>query len=537
MTKPNSPYPLPKIAIAIDSHTVPGWIATLLEQINSQQLAECLYIYFPITHQKTIASIPRLASLHLQLDEHRFQEGLNALQKTALLTDWQKLPSYSDSTVDQEKMVHHQAEVLLWLSEQTPPEDLLNKFKLGIWSYVHGKEEITQSDWLGYWEFANLEEVISSGLKISTFNHRHGKILFRSWSVMPALSISKARHPHFWKIAAFIPRALKLLQQKGPEQFLAQLNGVETGLNGQAPALIKPGLLSSGKHLMIHGNRLINKLWKKSNYREQWMFLYKFGQAPDYQFETFHKILPPKDRFWADPFLVKKEGKYFLFFEDLPFATDKGHLSVMEIKPDGTQGPIHVILEKEYHLSYPFIFEFESKLYMIPESYQANNIQLYECTNFPFKWEHKMNLMEEVCAMDTTLFFHDDKWWLFCTMSEIDGSSHHDELFLFYADHPFTKEWTPHPLNPIVSDVRSARPAGHLYKQGTRLIRPSQDCSRKYGYGFNLNEVLVLSTTEYKERRWKHVRPNWDKAIKRTHSFNFVDGLTIIDGLVQRRKF
>ncbi|MEM9917716.1 MAG: hypothetical protein AAF990_06450, partial [Bacteroidota bacterium] len=401
---------------------------------------------------------------------------------------------------------------------------------------VHGEEETPHSDLLGYWEFVKLKEVIVSGLRIKRQASTAGHILFQSWSVVPSLSISRAVHPHFWKIQAFFSRALQLYQQHGKDVFLSTLTSSRVPKNGTAPKLHEPTSLQVSRNLLLHGGRLFHKVWKKIRFHEQWLFLYKFGKGPSYDFETFQKIWPPKDRFWADPFLLERAGRYYLFFEELPFETDKGHLSVMELFEDGSHGPVSVILDKPYHLSYPFLFEYDNRLYMIPESYQADNVQLYECTDFPTTWTHRMNLMEDVCAMDTTLFYHNNKWWLFTALTETEGSSHHDELFLFYADTPLTKEWTPHPQNPIVSDVRRARPAGNLYWQDGVLIRPSQDCARKYGFGFNLNIVEELTETTYREKRWKHVRPDWDKSVHRTHSITHLPGLTIIDGLVQRRK-
>ena len=148
-----------------------------------------------------------------------------------------------------------------------------------------------------------------------------------------------------------------------------------------------------------------------------------------------------------------------------------------------------------------------------------------------------MNIMTGVYAFDSTLFFYNKKWWLFTLLSEHKGGGHNDELFLFYADTPFTTDWKSHPQNPIVSDVRLARPAGNIYEEDGRLIRPSQDCARKYGYGFNLNEIEVLTETEYRERRILHVRPNWDRSLSRTHSFNHLEGMTIIDAMIQRSRF
>ncbi len=271
--------------------------------------------------------------------------------------------------------------------------------------------------------------------------------------------------------------------------------------------------------------RLIRKTW----FRGQWILMVGFGEKASKDYSNFTKIIPPKDRFWADPFFISRQGKYYLFIEELRYKTEKGHISVMELSKDGTYSKPKKIIEKPYHLSYPFLFEFEEKLYMIPESWESKTIQLYECVQFPFNWKFKMNLMSDISAADTTLHFQEGKWWLFTSIDKKGMDALDDQLYLFYADNPITSNWKAHPKNPIISDISRARPAGNLFFKEGKLMRPSQDCSKAYGYAFNFNEIETLSETDYKERLVEKVKPDWEKAIKRTHTYNCSNGLTVID--------
>ena len=194
------------------------------------------------------------------------------------------------------------------------------------------------------------------------------------------------------------------------------------------------------------------------------------------------------------------------------------------------------ILEMPYHLSYPFIFEFENDTYMIPESRANRTVELYKCTAFPRKWEFQKNLMTNCDVADCTLLQWQGKWWLFANRVETKGASLWDELFLYYSDSPLSDKWIPHPSNPIVSDVKSARPAGQLFVRDERLYRPSQNCSGHYGYGFNICEITKLTETEYEEKIVSKVEPKWDKHVIATHTINYADGLTVIDGQLRRRR-
>ena len=144
--------------------------------------------------------------------------------------------------------------------------------------------------------------------------------------------------------------------------------------------------------------------------------------------------------------------------------------------------------------------------------------------------------MKNVKAVDTTLVQHGEKWWLFTAIAENEAAAPNVELFLFYADNPFTENWNAHPQNPIVSDIKSARPAGDLFFKDGKLFRPSQDCSKMYGHGFDLNEIETLSETEYCERQISSIRPDWDKSILATHTLTMQGKLTMIDAFTQTRR-
>jgi hypothetical protein len=148
-----------------------------------------------------------------------------------------------------------------------------------------------------------------------------------------------------------------------------------------------------------------------------------------------------------------------------------------------------------------------------------------------------LTLMDNINAVDNTLLFHNDKWWLFTGVSENEGSSPEVELFIFYSDDLFTNRWQAHLLNPLKSDAKDARPAGKIFYKDGKLFRPSQDCSKFYGYGIDLNEIVVLSENEYKEKTVASIRPDWDKKILATHTYGTEGNLKVIDAYSMRNRF
>jgi hypothetical protein len=185
-------------------------------------------------------------------------------------------------------------------------------------------------------------------------------------------------------------------------------------------------------------------------------------------------------------------------------------------------------------MSYPFLFEHDGEHYMIPETAENRRIELYRATNFPGEWQLERILLEDIEAVDATLFRRDGHLWLFANVGDSGGPTV-DELFLFRAD-SLDGEWTPHPMNPVVSDVRRARPAGRLFERDGTLIRPGQDCSRRYGSAVVLNEITVLTPERYEEATLGRIDPAWWKGNLGSHTYNFDGRIEVVDGLVGRRR-
>jgi hypothetical protein len=270
-------------------------------------------------------------------------------------------------------------------------------------------------------------------------------------------------------------------------------------------------------------------------FQEQWFLLIHAGEKRSTEWSEFQKIFPPDDRSWADPFLIHHNGRYYVFFEEYLFENKKGHISVLEVNKDGCLlGTPRRILEENYHLSYPYVFQWEGDYYMVPESAANKDIRLYKSVEFPHQWRFESNLMCDLTASDTSLFHHENHWWLFTSIG--GDSSRNKNLFLFFSDRLGTEGWKSHPLNPIISDVRRARGAGKIFNADGKIFRPSQNCRPGYGYGFNINEISVLTETSYSEKVIHSVKPLWDSELKGIHSYNSEGDMTIIDGCRRTRR-
>ena len=281
--------------------------------------------------------------------------------------------------------------------------------------------------------------------------------------------------------------------------------------------------------------RKVDKTVAAQFFIDQWLIL--TGPRTDYHsldWEAMQPLLPPKDRYWGDPFIVHHGDCYYIFIEEKLYDTGLGRIACLTLDAQGKMLSQQVVLERPYHLSYPFVFEQGGEHYMIPESAAHRTVELYRCTHFPDRWEFVKNLLSDVYAVDATLLEHKDEYWLFTNIKAPRGSSL-DALYLFHASDFLADQWQPHPRNPIVQDIRSARPGGRIFTQDGQLIRPSQDSSRRYGYALKFNRITALNELEYAEVTEAAFTPAHSKYLA-THTFNQAGELCVIDAVMRRRK-
>lgn len=240
----------------------------------------------------------------------------------------------------------------------------------------------------------------------------------------------------------------------------------------------------------------------------------------------FTWLVAPLGHYWADPFLFERDGKLYLFVEDFVYDRQFAGISYAEVFADGTVGPATSCLDPGFHLSFPYVFEHEGEIFMLPESLSNGTITLYRATRFPDEWVQDKVLFQGN-ATDTALHREGGKFYFFTTLFDRDDRGM--KTILFVAD-SLRGAWRMHPSNPISSDVRSGRGAGAIFRRDGRLLRPVQNCGPHYGYGFTLDEILTIDPERYEERPFCWVDPsNLSIPAQGVHTYNFAGDFEVID--------
>lgn len=347
-----------------------------------------------------------------------------------------------------------------------------------------------------------------------------------SWGATRTVSFSQNRELAFLKLPALLLRALRQL---------ADGNSL-TGRGSVSTLRSSTGKREFASGTGLQALRITIRLLAQSGARKRkaqqpWFVLIPQQQAPldptAPRIGSHLNLVAPGNDYWADPFPLVEAGRRLLFVEEFQDGSRKGVISCLEL--DGSQVAKHhgAVLEESFHLSYPQVFRWQGQWYMTVESCEVDRVSLYRSEALPGGWKRVADLIHGRLCVDPTLHHHEGRWYLFGNVSE-SGGNPSDELFLFVADN-LEGPYRAHPANPIVSDVRKARPAGRLFTDGGRLIRPAQCCAPIYGSAVVFNEVLELTPDTYVERPLSRLDPSWAPSLDGCHTYNRDGDLEVLD--------
>jgi hypothetical protein len=536
----NQPMENPlKIAVVLNSGNVSLWIYRLIENILSAGFAELkLVIYYNEPPDSHKYNKPFFYRLHERIDRFisrnridynkivNVSEKLKGIKNTSVNSS-----SYNIKSKNTYKVISNQnLDIILNFTSYTFNENGLILARYGIWHYGIENNSPAKDISNGYWELVKKVPTLRIVIRSSNMANEKGIVLFRSWIPTNYNSIHLNLDHAYGLCSAIVPRLIKMIHQSGFEYLDSQVikNRVPEEEHNHNFLLSLSNSQALINILKVVFRYLLNRMLYQDERR--WFVAYKQDKNPfPATLEKYKALVPPKDRFWADPFVIRRNNKVFIFVEEFLYKTNKGHIALLELDNEGKLLHTRKILEKPYHMSYPFLIEYDNCYYMIPETHDNKTIELYKCDEFPDKWSFVMNLKENIVALDTTMFFYENKWWLFTAVNECLNFPDYTELFLFYSDSLFTSDWRSHPGNPIDTDIRSARPAGKIFSYENKLYRPSQDCSDIYGRAYNLNQINTLSETSYNEVLVSKAEAKWEPDLKGTHTLNFDKDFIVVD--------
>ena len=204
----------------------------------------------------------------------------------------------------------------------------------------------------------------------------------------------------------------------------------------------------------------------------------------------------------ADPFLVVKDDTLYLFYEEYRYR-NKGVIKMTSTRDLVKWSKTKVVLDEDFHLSYPWVFNHDGQWYMIPETSAVHELRLYRAVNNEFDcFELDKTILTHAAEdeypvldfCDSSIVNKDGFFFLFTTLNYGKGN----ELHLYYSD-SFDGNYKVHPESPLIVSDKYGRNGGSLLEHEGILYRFAQDCEGEYGNNLHLFRVDTLTENQYEE--------------------------------------
>lgn len=433
---------------------------------------------------------------------------------------------------DVQKINNYQLDVILRHEFNIIRGEILNVPKYGLWSFHHADNSINRGGPPGFWEIIFRQSFVGVTLQQLTPELDGGFV------------IDKAYFNRHWSYV----RTYDLILEGSVSILLKNLNKLALGNYSTKKSMVyynplykTPGFYHSLKYISYFYLRLAKEAVERLNNKlfgvryNCWTLFIGRG---DFITSTLFRLKPvklPKNEFWADPFIFNYEDKTFIFFENYDYKTKKGKISCGRVEGRNLVD-IKCVLEMDYHMSYPYIFKQDEKIYLMPETVENNRLEIYECIEFPSKWKLCTTAFEGEKVFDA--FFHNDEhgqMWLFVNRKANANCPSDSELYIYKVDSLKMDNIEPHKNNPVIIDSRLARNGGPIFKYQNEFYRPSQaNVDGIYGAALNINKINKLSIDEYIEETIVTVKPNFHKGLISMHHLHQVDGMYVFDAAFRK---
>ena len=515
--------------------SVPKWLASLPGYALEHEWLKWTMLPVEALSATADRPVPQDLRMFLRRERSRRPQGEDACAATSIAAE-DSVPASGSGEADLAavcaRVLQLQPDLILLLGPRDWLEPLASCARRGCWiidDNLFDAQAAAQALLLPLLrgETATAIELELSGDALS--NNVPPTVLATSWSSTCHTSASQQCDQVLRKLPALLLRALRRLSQAHapwPPAVVATLRLRASPL----PA-------GSGLRALVSTVTARAKLrWQRQRqpHMGPWLVAIRTDDSPldpEHPGISRFQVMAPAEalgqQIWADPCVVEDGGRRLVFVEERTPEMQRAHLACIEVPAQGPALWLGKVLDRSYHLSFPQVFRWEEQWYMTVESGQAGCVTLHRAERFPLAWQPVAELITQRHCVDPVLHHHQGRWYLFVNVAESGGNTW-DELFLFVSD-SLTGPFVPHPENPIVADVRRARPAGRLFHHQGRLIRPSQDCAASYGSATVFNEVLELSPTAYRERPLGRLDASWAPGLDACHTYSAGDTLEVVD--------
>lgn len=406
---------------------------------------------------------------------------------------------------------------------------ILTVSKFGLLSFHHGDNSWNRGGPPGFWEVFLKKRKSGFIIQICTKKLDDGIVLFKGeiptkgTYLQNRNNLNLVSYQYLEKIFEYVYANKKL-----PKEII-----IDTS---KSKLYTTPNLKNAIKYFMLLGFKFLANSLRKKIFQSTvvWNIAYSKRNWKELDIEELKTVENPEGRFFADPFLISEDSMQHIFVEDYCLNQRKGSISCISISKSGKQ-ITKKIIEENFHLSFPFIFKYENNYYMVPESLEDKSIRLYKCKNFPYEWEYSHNLIENINAVDSIIFYKNSQWWLLTNTCYDKSKDYNSRMHIFFSDSPLSKNWIEHKKNPVIFNSDFARNGGLIFEED-KIYRVCQKYGfKKYGEEIFIREIVKIDNEDFEEKPISSISPDSSKRYDCIHHLSSNKEFSVID-FVSKKK-
>lgn len=236
-----------------------------------------------------------------------------------------------------------------------------------------------------------------------------------------------------------------------------------------------------------------------------------------------------KDRWFADPFILDvTDDEIIVLVEEWYDPIQRGRISKLTINKQTFElKSLKVMIEDDFHLSFPAIDRKPDGIYIHPESCAINKLESYKY-NPETDSINKVGTLSELPLTDSVCNDYFGQELLFSTkLPDANGR----ELGIYYWD-PEKEKYTLKEYYHFKENI--SRMAGNFFEYKGKIYRPAQVCIKSYGDAVSIQEVNYSDGgfTFREILRIYSPHPDLDLGF---HTFNIFKDIIVVDAIGYRR--
>jgi hypothetical protein len=249
-------------------------------------------------------------------------------------------------------------------------------------------------------------------------------------------------------------------------------------------------------------------------------------------FDPEIKWLPLRSfrKFQADPFIVSLEDESInIVLEEFAYKDHYARIALLTLDKSFGKIGYKNLLDTKSHISYPFVFSENDKIYLFPEAKRSGKLSCYEFHPEPANLSFVKHVLE-VPLVDATIIKHNDSYWIFGSSFREDKKY---ELFVYFSDN-LLGPYTAHSANPVKVGFDGIRSAGAFFVVDGCIYRPTQNCEIEYGDSITINKVTQLNKANIIEEPYMKIsisrNNSHNRKLHTIHTINIKGDFIVVDG-------